>query len=305
MPEMIITRGVPASGKSTFARNWVAEMPDERVEINRDNIRLALGFPLLGTHEQENMVTMVQDKMMAMAFKSGTNIIISNTNLRARFVKDLIRMGMAHDYTVEVMDFDVPLDELLRRDAARDKSVGSEVIETLHQRFNTRSSVASLFKGATEPRADVFSPLTQDVTLPRAVVFDMDGTLANLGGRNPYDYSTVLNDGLNENIAELARGYAARGMEVIVFSGREDCSYNDTLEWLNKHDIPVSNLYMRRTGDKRKDSVIKRELIEAHLVDKFFVESWIDDRKQVVDMVRATYGHQNPTICLQVDYGDF
>lgn len=36
---IIITRGLPASGKSTFAHNWVAEPPHNRVEINRDNTR--------------------------------------------------------------------------------------------------------------------------------------------------------------------------------------------------------------------------------------------------------------------------
>lgn len=305
MPEMIITRGAPASGKSTFAAQWVAERKGERIEANRDSIRSMLGFPPLGSREQEAFVNKVHGSIVNSALKAENSLIISDTNLRSKGVKDFIRLGLKRNYSVQVKDFDVPLAELIRRDAAREKSVGAEVIQAMHQRFNSRESIEKLFTDAMKDPKAVFSPITQDPSLPRAVVFDMDGTLANLGARNPYDYTMVLDDTLNENIAELARGYAARGVSVIVFSGREDYSYDDTKAWLALHDVPVTELYMRATGDGRKDSIIKRELIEKHLVDKFFVESWIDDRQQVVDMVRQTFAHQNPTVCLQVDYGNF
>lgn len=305
MAEMIITRGTPASGKSTFAQNWVAERQGERIEANRDSIRMMLGFPLLGSKEQEDMVTRIHRAIIDGAIKAEKSIIVSDTNLRSRGVKDLIRLANKHGYSARVEDFDVPLAELIRRDAAREKSVGEEVIKRMHQRFNSRESIEGLFSGALELPPSAFPPIDQDPALPRAVVFDMDGTLANIGERNPYTYTLVGEDLLNENIAEMARAYAKRGVKVIIFSGREDVCYEETMTWLQVNDVPMSELHMRSAGDGRKDSIIKRELIEAHLVGKYFVESWIDDRQQVVDMVRHTFGHENPTICLQVDYGDF
>ena len=59
MSHLIITRGLPASGKSTFAAQWVEESPDTRVEVNRDFMRTTLGFPLLGNKDQEKAVTAV------------------------------------------------------------------------------------------------------------------------------------------------------------------------------------------------------------------------------------------------------
>lgn len=50
---LIITRGLPASGKSTFARAWVEEDPGNRVEINRDSTRKFLGIRHIGTEDEE------------------------------------------------------------------------------------------------------------------------------------------------------------------------------------------------------------------------------------------------------------
>ena len=58
---------------------------------------------------------------------------------------------------------------------------------------------------------------------------------------------------------------------------------------------------MRASGDTRKDSIVKKELYEKHIKNKYYVSFWLDDRNQVVDMVRKELG----LLCLQVYYGDF
>lgn len=79
MSHMIITRGLPASGKSTFAAQWVEQSPDNRVEINRDTMRAACGFPPLGSKEQEKAITACCDALMEEAASRGADIIVSNT----------------------------------------------------------------------------------------------------------------------------------------------------------------------------------------------------------------------------------
>ena len=37
--KIIVLQGIPASGKSTWARQWVSEDPEHRVRFNRDDIR--------------------------------------------------------------------------------------------------------------------------------------------------------------------------------------------------------------------------------------------------------------------------
>jgi hypothetical protein len=56
---------------------------------------------------------------------------------------------------------------------------------------------------------------------------------------------------------------------------------------------------MRAEGDTRRDSVVKRELLDR--IGEFYdVQAAIDDRQQVVDMWRAA-----GLLCLQVAPGDF
>jgi hypothetical protein len=58
---------------------------------------------------------------------------------------------------------------------------------------------------------------------------------------------------------------------------------------------------MRPEGDNRKDSIVKRELFDTHVRNKFYIDFVLDDRDQVVDMWRNDLG----LTCLQVDWGDF
>ena len=43
MKRLIICRGLPASGKTTWAKEWAMGDPYHRVRINQDDIRLMLG----------------------------------------------------------------------------------------------------------------------------------------------------------------------------------------------------------------------------------------------------------------------
>jgi hypothetical protein len=65
--------------------------------------------------------------------------------------------------------------------------------------------------------------------------------------------------------------------------------------------ISYNALYVRKKGDMRKDSIIKKELYEAYVKGQFFVQFVLDDRNQVVDLWHLELGLP----CLQVNYGDF
>ena len=41
--EIILTRGIQASGKSTYAEHWAKEKPTERIRINWDSLRNMFG----------------------------------------------------------------------------------------------------------------------------------------------------------------------------------------------------------------------------------------------------------------------
>jgi hypothetical protein len=69
---------------------------------------------------------------------------------------------------------------------------------------------------------------------------------------------------------------------------------------LEKHGIKAMALFMRKSGDYRKDSVVKKEIYERHIKEDFNVEFVLDDRDQVVKMWR-----EQGLVCLQVAEGNF
>lgn len=141
----------------------------------------------------------------------------------------------------------------------------------------------------------------QDQSLPPAIICDLDGTLALMNGRNPFDASKCEDDLPNNPVVHLVKLYADQGTKIILLSGRTDNYKSETLRWLENHSITYEKLLMRRHGDSRKDAIIKKEIIDNEIKGKYFVRFVLDDRNQVVDMWRNEIGYP----CFQVYYGDF
>lgn len=139
--------------------------------------------------------------------------------------------------------------------------------------------------------------------LPPCVIFDLDGTLALLGGRSPYDASRCEED---EPFAAVhfvhdAIRAAFPEVAVVVISGREERHRPQTERWLARHGIAPDALFLRRTGDRRKDVAVKREIWQAHVRDRYAVRVVFEDRDQVVRLWRDELG----LACFQVAWGNF
>ena len=137
--------------------------------------------------------------------------------------------------------------------------------------------------------------------MQRAIICDLDGTLAILGKRSPYDYQKVNRDRLNEPVALVVRAMSSQGYAILLFTGREISSEEKTKAWLARHAIPYSALIMRAVGDYRKDAVVKREMYQRAVEGVYDVAFVLDDRDQVVDMWRKDL----KLPCFQVNYGAF
>jgi len=138
----------------------------------------------------------------------------------------------------------------------------------------------------------------------RAWIVDVDGTLAhNVSGRNPFHdhlYDKIVSDALDHPVSLLVNLLYKDGATIIICSGRTDTAKTATEDWLLTHEIPYQYLFMRATGDSRRDSIVKEEIYRNHIEPNFDVEGVLDDRKQVVDMWRSI-----GLKCLQVEPGDF
>lgn len=94
MSKLIITRGLPASGKSTWAKQWVLEDPEHRVRINQDDIRLMLGK--YWVPKREPLVQHIQEEALIEALLKGYDIVIDNTNLNKKVLDNYRALVIAH-----------------------------------------------------------------------------------------------------------------------------------------------------------------------------------------------------------------
>lgn len=146
-------------------------------------------------------------------------------------------------------------------------------------------------------------PYAAPTGVPRAFLVDLDGTLADMNGRDPYDESSVLDDLPNLPVIETVLALFHSGAHPVFMSGRTDACRVATTEWLVKHlagAVAHPELYMRATGDARPDWQIKLELFNTHIRDRYRVLLAIDDRQQVVDLWRSL-----GITCLQCAEGAF
>lgn len=119
-----------------------------------------------------------------------------------------------------------------------------------------------------------------DPDLPDCVIFDIDGTLAEKGNRNAFDFSKVSEDKVIKPVKDFINGLTE--VKKFVFSGRDDSCYDDTKKWLVVNGITCHELVMRETKDNRKDSIVKKEMYEKYIKGKYNLLFVCDDRKSVI-----------------------
>jgi predicted kinase len=290
MPTLTITRGLPASGKTTYARAWVAQDPSSRVRVNRDDLRLSMfGAPFLD-YALEAVVSTAQRAQVEALLRAGRDVIVDDTNLRAKYARAWADLAAACGARFQWADFPIPLDVCLARDAARDRPVGEMVIKGMHDRYLAAGrGFAPVTVTATDAAQASGSLYTPDPTLPPAWIVDVDGTLALRQGpnaRSPYDWHRVGEDLPNPPVVELVEALADHAT-IVVMSGRDECCRADTEAWLTTHVPAWTELHMRPRGDMRRDAIVKRELFETHVAPHWNVIGVIDDRASVIKMWRS------------------
>lgn len=292
---MKIIRGLPASGKSTIAYAWVAEDPNRRVRLNRDDLRLQVygRYHLVfendaedGSDRQrrENFISKLFKRELQECFRNHKDIVVDNTNLSSREVRSLFELADAAGYDVEVIDVEISVDEAVRRDSLRERVVGEEVIRAMAARYLHKGKLPKL------PELKSNRLISEAVYVapkrkPKAVILDMDGTAALLGkhegARSPYDETRVLEDSVNKPVHTMIRLLKADGHRILVTSGRSGAARADTMKWLDDNGYPWDKMFMRKVDDKRSDDIVKLELFNQFIRDEYDVRAVFDDRLQV------------------------
>ena len=154
--------------------------------------------------------------------------------------------------------------------------------------------------------------------MQKTIIFDLDGTLANIDSRRDISMkpngrldwnvfaapnSILALDKPNAPVIKMAQMFKADGFKIVIFSGRNDRGFDATIQWLNDFKVPFDLLVMRPDKFKDKswpiangnpttpdmrfmpDEILKKKMLDAFvdINDVFLV---VDDRDKVVKMWR-------------------
>ena len=293
--KLILCRGIQGSGKSTWAKAWVAEDPEHRIRINNDDIRNMLGP--YWVPKREDLVSNTKRNIAYNAIQEGYDIVVDNMNLNNKEVNfwkeiinrhntaikdpDLIQPDwVQYEYEIEFKDFFIPLEECIRRDAMRPNPIGEKVIRDTWRKYKHFIQTSEVERYVNN--------LVKPTDKPWCVVVDMDSTLCFNTTKRPWFgegaaegmKNDVENYGVCETVWALAQEYP-----IVVATGRDTSQAEVTKEWLEKHRISPTEYYFRTEGDYRKGVEVKREQIEK-IMEKYDILVIFEDCEPIVQMYR-------------------
>ena len=285
-PKLLLLKGLPASGKTTYAETLV---DDGWLRVNKDDLRAMLNNGKW-SKSNEGFVLSLRDEIIIRGLVSGKNVVVDDTNLNPKHAIQLRSIAEDFDADFEEKFFDVPLEVCVSRNEARYDSVPTEVILNMYERYVKPLEIQKQLEA--ENQID---------DREEAIIVDVDGTLAHItDGRSPYDASRAMNDKLDDAVGIITAMAYQNDYKVIIVTGRSADHKQVTVDWLSENGIEYDEIYTRESKDNRKDSIVKREIYENFIEPKYNIKFVLDDRNQVVDMWRSL-----GLKCLQVEEGNF
>lgn len=293
--KIIVLQGVPASGKSTWAKEYVKDKPDW-VIVNRDSIREATGKYWVPS--RESYITKLEDYSVKTAIQNNLNVIIDATNLNKITISKWNKFAEELNADIEFKEFKVDFNTAYWRDTNRERKVGLGVLKTFFNKYYPDEPLTILNSSNSKER----TYLKQDETLPQAIIVDIDGTLSIMHDRGPFDYHLVNNDLPNNPVIDLINTLSKQ-YQILIVTGREqtDICQQETIKWLNRYlTFNDWKLFMRKPNDYRKDGIIKQEIYNKYIKDNYYITAVFEDRDSAVKGWRDL-----GLLCNQVYYGDF
>lgn len=290
--KLVILSGVSGSGKSTFAREWVAREP-LTAYIERDMLRQSI-FHLEGkgilSKDKEAIVTERQVAEVEELFRCGfQTVIISDTNLSWKNINKWKQLSQKLDVDFEHKKIEVSLKTALERNSLREDKVPEQVIKRQYSQYLRAF-------GKTEYR-----PLILSSKKENAVITDMDGTVRLMNGRSPYDAMKAGQDMPNASvILNIEAVVKYHNWKFIVLSGATDDSFDIVYDFWCDLGLEPDLILMREVGDQSNDAILKKGFYHDFIEPVYNVMNIWDDRNQVVKMWRELGLH-----CFQVADGDF
>lgn len=291
--ELILFCGPPGSGKSTNALQDFHTNSFDTVYINQDK------------HGKEG-----HKKLFAEAIANGSSIICDRMNFskeqRNRYLVPAKQTG----YKTRIIVLHESYETCFMRCLERQNH------ETITTEQHARKALEFFFKNyerVEDNEADEVIRIWPELCNGKykkssAIICDLDGTLCNVDHRLHFvkgekrDWNAFFrglkDDKLNTWCSDILN--ASLNHHIILCSGRPDSYREETIKWLDKHNIVYDALFMRDRNDFRRDDIVKEQILDFEILTRYTPYFSIDDRKQVVEMWR-----RRGITCLQCAEGDF
>lgn len=293
--EIRLNRGLPGSGKSTFASEWLKEDPKNRVRVNRDEIR----FQLFGTwypvadengtvKDKEQQVTEVEMNIVHAALRENKSLLVDNTNLNPRVFKTYGDIAKRYNVPLKNTDFPISVEEAIRRNNNRDRVVPEHVIRGMAKQYLGPNGEFHLFPGSYPVK-----PFIKPETMRHGIIFDMDGTLTDVRSIRSFVRGKYRNFDMfhrssyfcppNQEVLDMAFDADEQGYALVIVTARNETYREVTQAWLDRFNVPYDNIYMRADDDFRKDFDVKQDIL-AKINEDYDIVHAVDDNPAVRDV---------------------
>ena len=263
--KLILTRGLPASGKTTWAKQYI-QKHIQTANLCKDDLRLQMA----DTKNRENQVIQNRDLLTENYLSKDYSVIWSDTNLNPIHITRATEIAAKYSAELVIKDFThVSLSECIKRDLLRFNSVGQQVIYKMYYDYLEQPQPAPT---ASFDRLNCY-------------LVDVDGTVAINTTRSPFEWHRVDEDSPNLPVIQLVQ-QLSQTHKIIIMSGRSDLCRELTEQWLDRYQVPHHELLMRSDNDQRPDELVKSDLYHTHILGNYNTLGVVDDRPKVCRMWR-------------------
>lgn len=316
--QLIVTHGLPASGKNSWADYLVAQHPKQFVKLRRhiyDDHGQNATRQRSKKHERSISRAMMRDALEHVL--QGKTVIIADNNLDRKVLNHIGQAAFQHDVSIGQKYFDIPVQECIQRNEQRDelarRGMTAQHIEHLAAQHYGRdgrikeytfskAGVMEYDRAGSHGEQLIAEFMTEQqaqypIRSTKLANFDMDGTLVDTrmlsdrymspGKRNFHLFHSEADIApANASVVADAMKAHEEGYTVSVTTARSDKYAKETIHWLRENKIPVAILKHRRSTDMRPDYEVKADMIEdLRYAGYDIVHSW-DDNPQAVEAFR-------------------
>ncbi len=131
-PKLILLVGIPGSGKTTYAKEYV-ERESNTIHLSSDGIRKELYGDESIQGDPTEVFSLMQKRAVE-ALNNGNDVIYDATNITRKDRASIINICPKFA-KIEAHIIWAPIEECIKRDATRERTVGKAVIDKMLKRF--------------------------------------------------------------------------------------------------------------------------------------------------------------------------